>query len=61
VSIENCVAFLDPLIESWDIDLETFGLEIILNRRLTAGHLKKFEFIEREHDAPSEAPAYRNF
>jgi transcriptional regulator with XRE-family HTH domain len=48
VSIENCVSFLDPLIESWDIDLETFGMEIVLNRRLTLGHLKKFEFIERE-------------
>jgi transcriptional regulator with XRE-family HTH domain len=51
VSIENCVAFLDPLIESWDIDLETFGVEIILNRRLTSGHLKKFEFVEREPQA----------
>src|SRR5437588_4528979 len=30
VSAENCVAFLDPLIESWDIDLATFGLEIVL-------------------------------
>ena len=48
VSIENCVAFLDPLIESWDINLETFGVEIIMNRRLTAGHRKKFEFVERE-------------
>ena len=48
VSIENCVAFLDPLIESWDINLETFGLAIILNRRLTTAHLKKFEFVERE-------------
>jgi len=48
VTIENCVAFLDPLIESWDINLETFGMEIILNRRLTTGHLKKFEFVEQE-------------
>ncbi len=28
VSTENCVTFLDPLIESWDIDLATFGMEI---------------------------------
>ena len=48
VSIENCVAFLDPLIESWDINLETFGLAIILNRRLTTEHMKKFEFVEPE-------------
>ena len=54
VSIENCVSFLDPLIESWDIDLETFGVEIVLNRRLTLGHLKRFEFVEREADEPFE-------
>src|SRR5437016_7176336 len=34
VSVENCVSFLDPLIESWNIDLATFGMEIVLNRRL---------------------------
>src|SRR5436305_3360920 len=50
VSIENCVAFLDPLIESWRIDLETFGMQIILNRRLTDRHLKSFEFVEKESD-----------
>jgi transcriptional regulator with XRE-family HTH domain len=54
VSIENCVAFLAPLIESWDIDLETFAMEVILNRRLTTGHLKKFEFVELEPEAAAE-------
>src|SRR5271155_1953667 len=34
VSVDNCVSFLDPMIESWDIDLKSFGLEIVLNRRL---------------------------
>jgi transcriptional regulator with XRE-family HTH domain len=52
VSVENCVTFLDPLIESWDIDLTTFGMEIVLNRRLASGHPKRFEFVERE-PAPS--------
>jgi transcriptional regulator with XRE-family HTH domain len=52
VSIENCVVFLDPLIESWDIDLQTFGVEIVLNRRLAPGRLKRFEFVEREPDRP---------
>jgi transcriptional regulator with XRE-family HTH domain len=51
VSVENCVAFLDPLIDSWDVDLETFGVEIVLNRRLTPGHTKRFEFVEREPEA----------
>jgi len=52
VSIENCVSFLDPLIESWDIDLATFGMEIVLNRRLAPGHVKKFEFVESEPEQP---------
>jgi transcriptional regulator with XRE-family HTH domain len=54
VSAENCLTFLDPLIESWDIDLATFGMEIVLNRRLTSGHQKKFEFVEREPAPPVE-------
>src|SRR5207247_8491015 len=45
VSIENCVSFLDPLIESWDIDLATFGMEIVLNHRVAPGHPKRFEFV----------------
>ena len=48
VSVDNCASFLDPLIESWDIDLETFAVEVVLNRRLTVEHLKRFEFVERE-------------
>src|SRR5207244_7929040 len=48
VSVENCVTFLDPLIESWDIDLATFGMEIVLNRRLPSGHPQRFEFVQRE-------------
>ena len=32
LSHENCVSFLGPLIESWDVDLATFGMEIVLNR-----------------------------
>ena len=54
VSAENCVSFLDPLIESWDIDLPSFGLEIVPNRTLVPGHSKKFEFVEREPDQPLE-------
>lgn len=52
VSMDKCVSFMDLLIKSWDIDLATFGVEIALNRRLTPGHLKKFDFVERELDRP---------
>jgi transcriptional regulator with XRE-family HTH domain len=48
VSLENCVSFLDPMIESWDIDVKTFGMEVVLNRRLAPGRLKRFEFAEQE-------------
>ncbi|MGH7672778.1 MAG: helix-turn-helix domain-containing protein, partial [Gemmatimonadales bacterium] len=62
VSAENCVSFLDPLIESWDIDLATFGLEIVLNQRVASGHMKRFEFVERESEPPvGEAPGLKEF
>lgn len=54
VSAENCMTFLDPLVESWDIDLTSFRMEVVLNRRLTSGHPKKFEFVEREPAPPVE-------
>jgi transcriptional regulator with XRE-family HTH domain len=52
LSVENCVSFLDPLIDSWDIDLSAFGLEIVLNRRLAPRHSRRFEFVETEPDQP---------
>jgi transcriptional regulator with XRE-family HTH domain len=62
VSIDNCVGFMDPLIDCWDIDLETFGVEIILNRRLTLGHLKRFDFVEREPEHPFHIePGFEDF
>ena len=62
VSIENCVSFLDPLVESWDIDLATFSLEIVLNRRVAPGHPKKFAFVEKPSEtACEEAPGLREF
>jgi transcriptional regulator with XRE-family HTH domain len=46
VSAENCISFLDPLVQSWDIEFESFGMEIVLNRKLSRDHLKKLEFQE---------------
>jgi transcriptional regulator with XRE-family HTH domain len=48
VSAQNCVSFLNPLIESWDIDLATFRIEIVLNKSLAPGYPRKFEFVETE-------------
>jgi transcriptional regulator with XRE-family HTH domain len=62
VSAENCVSFLDPLIESWDVDLATFGVEIVLSRRLAPGDAKKFEFVEKLPGEPLEdEPGFKAF
>ena len=54
VSAENRVSFMDPLIETWDIDLATFAMEIVLQRRLAPGNPKKVEFVEREPEQAFE-------
>jgi transcriptional regulator with XRE-family HTH domain len=57
ISADNCVTFLDPLIESWSIDLATFAMEIVLNRRLAPEHLMRIEFVERGSPAMADAEA----
>jgi transcriptional regulator with XRE-family HTH domain len=58
----SCVAFLDPLIVSWNIDLASFGMEIALNPGIASSPLKKFEFVEREPVEPSdEEPGLKEF
>jgi transcriptional regulator with XRE-family HTH domain len=61
LSPENCIAFLDPLIESWDVDLTTFGMEIVLNRRIASGDPKRYEFVERGPDRPEVEPGFKEF
>jgi transcriptional regulator with XRE-family HTH domain len=53
LSGEHCVSFLDPLIESWDINLTTFALDILLNPSVVSGPAKRFEFIEWAPDRPA--------
>ena len=62
VSVEHCASFLHPLLESWDIDLTTFGMDVVLNRRVAPGPPKKFEYVERQPE-PSlqEQPALKEF
>jgi transcriptional regulator with XRE-family HTH domain len=61
VSSENCVSFLDPLIDSWDIDLATFALDIVLTDREASGNVKRFEFVEVESSQPGEEPGLKGF
>ncbi len=62
LSAEQCVVFMDPLIESWDIDLATFGMEIVLSRRVAREPLKKFDFIERGPETQAvDEPGLKDF
>ena len=61
LSPENCVSFLDPLIESWDVDLTTFAMEIVLNRRIASGDPRKFAFVETGPGQPDVEPGFKEF
>ncbi|MFC2026767.1 helix-turn-helix domain-containing protein [Chloroflexota bacterium] len=62
VSIENCISFLEPLIELWDIDLETFSMDIVLNNRVVSEHVRRLEFVEKEREQPfEEEPGLKKF
>jgi len=61
VSVEGCTSFLDPIIEYWDIDLRTFGLEIGLNLRLSPQSIRRFEFAERQLAVSTVEPGLEEF
>jgi transcriptional regulator with XRE-family HTH domain len=61
LSPENCASFLDPLIESWDVDLTTFGMEIVLNRRIASGDPRRFAFVETGPAQPEVEPGFTEF
>jgi hypothetical protein len=52
VSKENCAAFLDPLVESWDVDLDRVRLDIRLRHELVADPLRTFSFVEQAAAEP---------
>jgi transcriptional regulator with XRE-family HTH domain len=61
-SVESCIPFLDLLIESWNIDLDTFGTEIRLNGGMVSGGPRRFEFVEKTPEPPiSLEPGLREF
>ena len=61
MSSEHCTSFLEPLIESWDIDLATFSLEIVLNRRMAPRHIRRFAFVEQPETAGEEERGLKEF
>jgi transcriptional regulator with XRE-family HTH domain len=55
VSADICVSFLNPLLQSWDLDLATLALDIVLDRRVATPHVVRFEYADRTADvAPAE-------
>src|SRR5579862_534025 len=62
ITPDNCIAFFDPLIATWDMDLASFSIEVALNRRVAPGRSKRFEFVEKEAEKTAvQEPGLRAF
>jgi len=62
LSVPNFLYFLDPLIRSWDIDLVTFGMEIVLVPEPGRERIKQFFFVELDSEPDvDEQPGLREF
>lgn len=62
LSSQSCVTFLQPVLASWNIDLLTLKMDIVLNPRIAQDPRKTFEFVERaEQPRQSEEPGFLAF
>jgi transcriptional regulator with XRE-family HTH domain len=62
LSTEDCISFLEPLLESWDIDLETFDMAIVLNPSVVTEHVRRLAFVEKKTEQPfAEEPGLKEF
>jgi len=61
LSSQNALYFLGPLIRSWDIDLVTFEMTILLSFRQGEERLKRFAFVEIESERLVEEPGLKDF
>jgi len=53
------LASLDALIDSWDVDLATFSIEIVLRRRVGLGKVRRFEFVEQDTESQPGLAEFR--
>jgi transcriptional regulator with XRE-family HTH domain len=53
----HCAAFLEPILDWWDIDLKGFTMEIALNKRLASARVVRFEFVEMRSSLSSKEEA----
>jgi hypothetical protein len=61
LSAEHGAAFLDPLIASWDVDLASFAVDVVLDRRAGGPSVRRFEFVEREPARPGAEDRLKEF
>ena len=62
VSNESCAVFLDPLVESWVVELDSLRIDITLNGQLADNTHRTFEFVELEPTLDSEPePGFAEF
>lgn len=62
LSVPNFLYFLDPLILSWNIDLVSFAMKVVLVPELGRERIKQFEFVERDSEPEAhEQPGLRDF
>jgi transcriptional regulator with XRE-family HTH domain len=60
ISIAHCTTFVVPMIESWDIDMATFAMKVLLNRLLSPVRLVYVEFTERD-EVDQVEPGFEEF
>ncbi|MCI0412150.1 helix-turn-helix domain-containing protein [bacterium] len=61
LSSQNAIYFLRPLIQSWDIDLVTLEMTIVLSFSQGEERLKRFAFVEIESNGSVEEPGLKDF
>jgi transcriptional regulator with XRE-family HTH domain len=60
ISVAHCTSFLIPMIESWDIDMTTFAMRVLLNPLLSPIRLVHVEFTERD-EVDQVEPGFEEF
>jgi transcriptional regulator with XRE-family HTH domain len=60
ISVAHCTTFLIPMIESWDIDMTTFSMKVLLNPLLSPVRLVHVEFSERD-EVDQVEPGFEEF
>ena len=62
VSVQDCDSFLDPLIESWDIDLANLCYESCLEQKIRSGPPEEIRVCGKGGRVPSEEePGFKRF